>query len=212
MLERRPHMPQAALEFRNVRASRGNQLLLDQVSFKSAAGQVIWIRGTNGIGKTTLLRLAAGFTRPDRGQVEWTLSGTPCKPAEIIAYQGHKDAIKPDLSVTEELSFWAEIYEYGFEVSNLLGRINMLGRESILNRDLSAGQRRRLALGRLLISQRPIWIMDEPAAAMDMTGQALIFDIIAQHVASGGTVILASHEKAQKIGDNTAVLTLEEQT
>lgn len=196
------------LQFNAVSAQRGDQTLFANLTFSIQSGEIMWIQGTNGIGKTTLLRLAAGFNRPTDGTVHWRQNGTACSPDRIVSYQGHRNAQKQSLSAKEDLQFWADIYEYDDDILASLTRVGLAHKAHVKTRALSAGQSRRLALARLIISEKPIWLMDEPAAAMDAEGQALIFDIIEEHLSRAGIVLLASHEPARPLKAQTRKLTL----
>ena len=113
------------------------------------------------------------------------------------------------LSVAEELTFWSELLGFQGSVRDILSRIGLEGKHSLPTRSLSAGQKRRLAIARLLVSGKPLWIMDEPTAALDASGQTLIYDVIDEHITSGGAAIIASHGKAQRLGHKASLLTLE---
>ena len=158
-----------------------------------SGGDLVWLRGTNGVGKTSLLRMAAGMARPDAGTVNRMLDGVPASAAALTGFQGHKDAVKPSLSVLENLMFWARLAGASDLAQTALVTVGLMGRESQRAGTLSAGQSRRLALAQLYVSRKPLWIMDEPAAAIDSAGQSVINDLIDEHINAGGAVILASH-------------------
>lgn len=198
----------AVLEFDTVSVLRGSQTLFAGLSFFIQSGDIMWIQGANGIGKTTLLRLAAGLNRTATGTVHWRQNGTACSADTIVSYQGHSNAQKRHLSAEEDLQFWADIYGYDDDVSAPLMHVGLAQKAHVKTGALSAGQSRRLALARLIISRKPLWLMDEPAAAMDADGQALIFDLIEEHLSYGGMVLLASHEPARPLRAQTRKLTL----
>lgn len=200
--------PAISVNLENVGVARGDTVLFDGLSFEITSGDVIWIQGSNGIGKTTLLRMLTGLSKPDVGNIAWTLEGKPCRASDIATYQAHRDAFKPNLTAKDELSFWAKIYGYNSDLESVFKRVSLSDKQNLETRVLSAGQRRRLAIARLLISQKTLWIMDEPAAAMDSAGRDLIYDIIQSHAESGGAVVLASHEGAAQLGVKTKRLTL----
>lgn len=189
--------------------SRGGQPLFSGVSFDLAPGQVLWVHGDNGIGKTTLLRIAAGFTPPETGTAVYETGGQSCRAADVVAYQGHQAGFKAKLTAYEALSFWDRVHKFGGEISNVFSSIGLTEKSSVSTGSLSAGQKRRLGLGRLIISQKPIWVMDEPAASLDAEGAKLIDDIISQHAAQGGSVLIASHSAAKALGTNARRLVLE---
>lgn len=173
--------------------SRGDRIIVDDFSLSVKSKDLVWLRGTNGVGKTSLLRIAAGLARPDTGEITRTFGGAAVTAPQITAFQGHRDAVKPSLSVYENLVFWARLSGRSETVDRALLKVGLTGREGQKAGTLSAGQIRRLALAQLWVSQKPLWIMDEPAAAIDLSGQAVIDDLIAEHIAGGGAIILASH-------------------
>ena len=126
-----------------------------------------------------------------------------------MVYQAHRNPLKPNMTAKEDLEYWADIYDEKPDIDKILDKVGLSNRSSILNFDLSAGQKRRLVLARLLISKKPVWILDEPAAAMDENGRQLIYDIISEHIALGGAALIASHEKAHSFGPMTQRLVLE---
>jgi len=200
--------PAISVSLENVGVTRGDTVLFDGLSFEITSGDVVWIQGSNGIGKTTLLRMLTGLSKPDSGNIAWCVGGQPCSASDMAAYQGHSDAFKPNLTAKDELAFWAKIYGYSSNLDDIFKRVSLSDKLNLETRVLSAGQRRRLAIARLLISQKPLWIMDEPAAAMDAAGRDLIYDIIQSHAENGGAVVLASHEGAAQLGVKTKRLTL----
>ena len=163
---------------------RGGVAILEGVDFRLAAGQVLILRGPNGIGKTTLLRTIAGLQPPIAGRVDLT--------PEAIAYGGHSDGLKAMLTVAENLGFWAGIYGTSriaaaleaFELGDLAGRPA---------RNLSAGQKRRLGLARLLVTGRPVWLLDEPTVSLDRASVALFGEMLVRHVTAGGSALIATH-------------------
>ena len=188
--------------------SRGGVTLFDGLTCSIRSGDVLWIKGSNGIGKTTLLEVLAGLSRPDTGSVTWQRDDTHLAADKLIAYQPHLSFAKASLTATEDLYFWARIYQTGDRVAATLETVRLSSRANVPSQNLSAGQRKRLALAKLLLSGKPIWIMDEPDAAMDEDGIALIDSLIGQHVERGGSVIIASHAMPRKISTQTRKLTL----
>ena len=198
------------LEINGLSLAYDGKSLFESLSFTLAPGDTVWICGANGIGKTTLLKCAAGLIRPDTGALTW--DGEDIQTAwrgGIAAYQGHHDAHKKDLSAAENLEFWQDIY--GGEDGNVDAALKQVGlweRRQQRARTLSAGQSRRLSLARLLLRSAPLWVLDEPAAPMDARGRALIHGMLRAHTARGGSVLLASHRVPSKIGTSTRILTL----
>lgn len=158
--------------------------ILSGVSFEVAAGQAVLLQGPNGSGKTTLLRTISGLQPP----VEGTVSAS----SDSIAYAAHADGIKATLTVAENLEFWASLFGTrgidqaleSFELTELKSRF--AGR-------LSAGQKRRLGLARLLVTDRPIWALDEPTVSLDRSAVALFAGVIASHLKNGGAALVATH-------------------
>jgi heme exporter protein A len=154
------------------------------------AGQVLAVVGPNGSGKSSLLRIVAGLLRPAAGAL--ILPGRD-EDKPVAHYFGHSDALKPALSLGETLRFWAAIYG---EVGDIAAAAEQVGLGHALDLRagvLSAGQRRRAGLARLLLSPRPLWLLDEPAAALDREGEAMLASLLRGHVAGGGIVIAAVH-------------------
>jgi heme exporter protein A len=168
----------------NLSCARGGLTVLSGVSFKLEPGQTLVLQGPNGIGKTTLLRTIAGLQPPQSGQIT--------APADSIAYAAHADGIKPTLSVYENLAFWAAI----FGTQNIAPALNAMQLTALQSRPaatLSAGQKRRLGLARLLVTGRPVWLLDEPTVSLDAASTALFATMITAHLGQGGSALIASH-------------------
>jgi heme exporter protein A len=164
--------------------ARAGVPVLEGLSFRLGAGQALVLRGPNGIGKTTLLRTLAGL--------QPALSGQIAAPEDSIAYAAHADGVKATLTVAENLAFWARAFGTA-DVSAALAAMNL---EALADRraaNLSAGQRRRLGLARLLVTGRPIWVMDEPTISLDVASVALFGAVVARHLAQGGAALMATH-------------------
>jgi heme exporter protein B len=163
------------------------------VSFAIDAGQALLVTGPNGSGKTTLLRLIAGLIRPTQGQV--TLAGLDPEASvgEEAHYLAHQDALKPSLTVAENLGFWSRFMGPPASPETALAAVRLDSLARLPAAYLSAGQRRRLSLARLLAVYRPIWLLDEPTATLDADGQASLAQIMRDHLASGGIIVAATH-------------------
>ncbi|WP_420131285.1 heme ABC exporter ATP-binding protein CcmA [Rhodopseudomonas sp.] len=177
-----------------LRCIRGGREVFDGLDVEVAGGEALALVGHNGAGKTSLLRLIAGLLQPAAGSI--TLEGgeadTPV--AEQAHYLGHRDALKPSLSVSENLSFWREFL--GGDTTDLAAAIASVGLAHAAELPaayLSAGQRRRLSIARLLVVRRPIWLLDEPTSALDVKGQELFVKLMLDHLAGGGLIVAATH-------------------
>ncbi|WEK06843.1 MAG: heme ABC exporter ATP-binding protein CcmA [Candidatus Devosia phytovorans] len=171
---------------------RGGMPLCSDLTFAATPGHCLLLRGPNGTGKTTLLMTLAGILTPMAGDYAFEGVG---EDEKLLHYCGHRNAIKPRLSVMENLGFWAEINgPTGMAPQTALDEVG-LGHLSDLDAGyLSAGQSRRLALARLLVTFRPLWLLDEPTAALDMEGHDLVTRLIDRHLDQGGLVLAATHD------------------
>lgn len=164
--------------------ARGGVTVLEGVSFALAAGAALVLRGPNGVGKTTLLRTVAGLQPAVAGHI--------VGPEEGVGYAAHADGLKATLSVRENLQFWARIYGTR-SVQPALAAMDLAGLADRLAVNLSAGQRRRLGLARLLVTGRALWLLDEPTISLDAASVALFGTVMRAHLAGGGAALLASH-------------------
>jgi len=196
------------LQASRIAMSRGGNVLFEGLSATVSSGDVLWIQGNNGIGKTTLLEAFAGLIRPDAGDMLWYEGDTLNPASQLIAYQPHRSYAKTTMTAREDLMFWSKIYGSEDLVDEAFHYVDLSARQSVPTQNLSAGQRRRLALAKLIISAKPIWIMDEPSAAMDKNGAALIDEMIGQHINRGGSAIIASHDSSRKLSIHTRKLIL----
>lgn len=178
------------LEVENLAAARGLRVLFEGLSFSLSQGESLELRGANGSGKSTLLRILAGLTRQHAGDVRY--SGAGDEPGRH--FLGHLDAVKPSETAIEQARFWARYFGRPVaEADAAMKRVGLSSRNAVPGRGLSAGQKRRLALTRLLIEPRPVWLLDEPTAALDTEGRALVGQLVDEHRARGGMVIAAVH-------------------
>ena len=165
-------------------------MLFEGLSFGLSAGESLELRGANGTGKSTLLRILAGLTRQHAGKVRYSGAGEDA----LRHYLGHLDAVKPAETALEQARFWARYFGRSEDAADAaMRRVGLSSRKSVPGRGLSAGQKRRLALTRLLIDPRPVWLLDEPTAALDTEGRALVAQLVDAHRAQGGMVIAAVH-------------------
>jgi heme exporter protein A len=172
---------------------RGETILARDLDLEVPAGTGLLLRGPNGAGKSTLLLTLAGLLAPLGGHIHFEGAGPDDGP--LIHHCGHRNAVRPRLSVLQTLRFWAEINGTGqVPCEAALDRVG-LGRTAHLDAGyLSAGQQRRLVLARLLVSPRPVWLLDEPSAALDAQGQALLATLLTEHFAAGGLAVIATHD------------------
>lgn len=183
-----------ALTGENLSIERGGRLVLDGVSFGVRSGEALIVTGPNGSGKTTLLRSIAGFLLPVGGRFELDGSNPERDLAQHCHYAGHLDAVKARLTVAENLGFWSSYLGGGPEnVARAMAALALSDLAEISAAYLSAGQRRRLGLARLLVAERPIWLLDEPTVSLDRESTAAFAALVEQHRAGGGLVIAATH-------------------
>lgn len=188
------------LEIRNLACSRGDHRLFSELSFTLDSGQIMQVQGENGSGKTSLLRSLCGFLMPDEGDIVWRGENIRELDEEYYAemmYLGHLNAIKDELSALENLQISAGLSGVTLEekeAMEALRRMGLRGREMLPTKVLSQGQRRRVALARMLVNDAKLWILDEPLAALDVGAVALIQELIAEHLARQGMVIFTTHQ------------------
>jgi len=185
----------------NLAARRGEDLIFVNISFHLAAGEALVLTGRNGSGKSTLLRVAAGLLRPEKGTVIFRdeKGGEDRHPGEVSHYLGHRNAMKNELTVAENLDFWRAFLgnpggAAGLSVEDAADAVGLSGITHIPFGYLSAGQQRRMAFAKLLVAHRPIWILDEPTAALDASADRLFAELIAAHLTKGGIVLAATHQ------------------
>ena len=176
---------------------RGGRLVFAGLSFALAAGEVLVLRGPNGSGKSSLLRLVAGFLKPAAGRLAWAgaaISDDLAGHRARLHYVGHLDAVKSLLSVRENLAFAAALGGVGGDrLEVALAGFDLEALAEVPARYLSAGQKRRLALARLLAGARPLWLLDEPGVGLDAANRARLEQALAAHRAAGGLAVLATH-------------------
>ena len=182
----------------NLSCIRGGRLVFRDVGFRVEAGQALSLEGPNGAGKSSLLRMIAGFLTPASGAIRLTNDGAEISDGEergnFIGWLGHHDAAKPQLTPRETLRFFAELYGANGDIDLALEEVGLIRARDLPCQYLSAGQKKRLSLARLKLSARPLWLLDEPLAALDSAGKSLAAQFIASHCASGGIAIVATHE------------------
>jgi len=178
----------------NLGCARGGRQVFRDLSFAVGAGEALLVTGPNAVGKSSLLRLVAGLVRPQEGQLEFAGGDGELTVGEQAHYLGHQDALKPSLSVAENLAFWADFLGGGrTKGAAALAAVGLGVLTHLPATYLSAGQRRRLSLARLIVVERPIWLLDEPTSALDVAGQAMLAELMRAHLAQGGLILAAPH-------------------
>lgn len=178
----------------DLEVARGERTIIAGLSFTVAAGELILLTGSNGAGKTTLLRTIAGFLPAAAGTV--TLDGgiADAELAEQCHWIGHDSALKPAFSATENLAFWARFLGGSPDrVAEALAALDLEMLADVPAGAMSAGQRRRLALARLLVAERRLWLLDEPTSSLDAHSARIVDGLLARHIAAGGLAIVATH-------------------
>jgi heme exporter protein A len=183
------------LKANSVQCSRGGRILFSGLSFECSGGECIMVRGPNGAGKSTLMRAIAGFYSFDAGGMELSGSDPEKALAELCHFVGHNNAIKPGLTVRENLQFMADFFEAGRQdaVEAALDAYNLTHISYLPAGYLSAGQKRRVALARLSLAERPLWLLDEPTVSLDTASAAFLSGVINRHLGQGGVAIIATH-------------------
>ena len=202
------------LEVSNLACTRGDHRLFSGLNFTLNAGQIMLVQGKNGSGKTSLLRIMCGFVMPDEGDIVWR--GVRIRELDEdyygeLLYLGHLNAIKDELSALENLRISAGLSGVELEEAEAmeaLRRMGLRGREMLPTKVLSQGQRRRVALARLLVSDAKLWILDEPLTALDVGAVALVQELITEHLAQQGMVIFTTHQPLQVAGMEMRSLSL----
>ncbi|CAN7453055.1 heme ABC exporter ATP-binding protein CcmA [Rhizobium rhizogenes] len=189
------------LSAENLAARRGEDLIFANVSFDLGGGEALILTGRNGSGKSTLLRVVAGLLRPEKGKVILTDSQgeSDRQPGEVSHYLGHCNAMKSELTVAENLTFWKEFLSdmeggTGLAIEDAAEAVGLADITHLPFGYLSAGQQRRIAFAKLLVAYRPIWILDEPTAALDTAADRLLAELISSHQTAGGIVLAATHQ------------------
>ena len=188
------------LEARGLNCIRGERQLFQNLNMAVTAGECLHIRGENGVGKTSLLRLLTGLSKPETGEVFWNSQSIAIDSSAYhreLLFLGHRDALKEDLTALENLELYAALDDVKLSSEKALAalwRFGLRGREQLPVSCLSAGQKRRVLMARMLTRQAKLWILDEPFNALDVHAVQALQGLIAEHVEQGGSVVLTSHQ------------------
>ena len=177
----------------NLACRRGGRDVFADVSFSVGSGEVLAIRGRNGAGKSSLLRTVVGLVRIAHGRLALEGGDPELTIGEQAHYLGHQDAFKPSLSVRENLQFWADFLGGAADLGEPLAAVGLGTLADLPAAYLSAGQRRRLSIARLLAVKRPIWLLDEPVSALDAAAQESLTEFMRAHLADQGLILAATH-------------------
>jgi heme exporter protein A len=180
---------------KDLACERGGRLVFSGLNFAVSAGEALVVTGRNGAGKSTLLRLIAGLLRKSAGRLDLTGGADEASVAEQSHYLGHLDAVKPALSVGENLRFWTTYLgaPRGAPIEPALEAVDLAPLTDLPAAYLSAGQRRRLSIARLVAVPRPLWLLDEPTSALDTQSQGRLAALMRDHRAGGGMIVAAAH-------------------
>jgi heme exporter protein A len=182
------------LSGRGVRCTRGGREVFSGLDFDASGGEALAVTGANGAGKTSLLRLIAGLLAASGGSIDLAGGDGELTVAEQAHYLGHRDALKPALSVQENLAFWGDFLGPGaLGADPALVAVGLDHVAHLPAAYLSAGQRRRLSIARLLAVPRPVWLLDEPTSALDAAGQDMFAGLMTDHLRTGGLIVAATH-------------------
>lgn len=186
---------------------RGGRTVFNGLGFAVAAGQALTVTGPNGAGKSSLLRLIAGLIGREAGTIALDNGDPELTLPEQAHFLGHRDAIKPSLTVAENLAFWRDFLggASALPTDQALDRVGLGHTAHLPAAYLSAGQRRRLAFARLLVTSRPLWLLDEPTSALDTGAKAMITRLMTDHLRTGGLIVAATHDPLNIAADELRI-------
>lgn len=184
------------LVVKNLACLRNDQVLFEDLNLSLSPENVLFLQGENGSGKTSFLRILCGFRLPDEGEITWGDQSTSSFPEyyQNISFVGHKNGIKDELTVEENLNLMRSMATASdIKTDDVLKQIGLFKKSDVLTRLLSAGQKRKLALARLMMTNNSFWVLDEPFTSLDKASVGFFESLIKQHIARGGMLILTSH-------------------
>lgn len=184
------------LNVKNLACWRNDRVLFEDLNLTLSSGNVLFLEGENGSGKTSLLRILCGFRLADEGEISWDNESVSSFPEyyQNISFVGHKNGIKDELTVEENLNLMRSMATASdIKTDNVLKQIGLFKQADVLSRLLSAGQKRKLALARLMMTDNSFWVLDEPFTSLDKASVVFFETLIKQHITKGGMLILTSH-------------------
>ncbi|MEI9932041.1 MAG: heme ABC exporter ATP-binding protein CcmA [Rhizomicrobium sp.] len=188
---------------------RGGRVLFRDLSFRAEMGRALCVEGANGVGKTSLLRVIAGLLEPAGGMISLQANSAVISEGDergkLVGWLGHHDAVKPQMTIRETLAFFARLYRNESNVGEAMESVGLTRLADLPGQYLSAGQKKRVALARLKLSGRPLWLLDEPLASLDTDGKKIAADLVSAHCASGGIAVVATHEPLGIVCDRLAL-------
>ena len=192
---------------------RDDRILFNGLEFSVGGGEMLLLEGRNGSGKTSLLRILCSIRLPDDGRVTWCgedIQKLGPDYHEYLTYVGHRDGIKHDLTPQENLKMAQALGKPSelHSIDEVLDQFGLYGFEDVPTRNLSAGQQRRLALARLLVTDSPLWILDEPFTSLDKQGVHVFEELMDKHTAQGGMIVLTTHHKVRIEGTHVQTINL----
>lgn len=201
------------LQVTDIKSIRDDRVLFANINFELWPNQLLQIDGPNGSGKTTLLRILCGLFLQEQGEVLWKGKNIRQDRMDFqsdLIYLGHGQGIKGDFTPTENLRFVRSLYgsQRDSSLQDILSEVGLAGFEHVPSRTLSAGQRRRVSLGKLLLTSARLWILDEPFTSLDKQGQQMVEDLLNKHITNGGIVIITTHQRINISSVETRVLSL----
>ena len=195
---------------------RSGHVLFADISFEISAGQFLLVQGSNGAGKSSLIRILAGLATPAHGQLYWhgkSIQNTATVFSKQLHYIGHENGLKSGLTVCENLALFCQLQNLPAQtiparIETALAQMDLAQHRDTISKYLSAGQQRRAALARLFLTRKTLWLLDEPLTALDQPSQSLFLSALEIHLSEGGMCIMSSHQPIGLVTNNAAILRL----